>query len=68
MNNVHPGDTVGALTFVKSLEENMKQDREATQKFLNECKKFDIFPVVEDKNLNETGNETPFFGGDVSMM
>ena len=57
-----------AVELLKNLEQNMKQDREATQKFLEECQKFDILPIIEDKDLNETGNDTPFFGGDVSMM
>ena len=57
-----------AIELLKSIEQNMKEDREATQKFLDECGKFDIFPVVEDKNIDESGDDTPFFGGDVSMM
>ena len=57
-----------AIESLKSIEQNMKEDREATQKFLDECGKFDIFPIVEDKNIDESGDDTPFFGGDVSMM
>lgn len=29
INNLHPGDTVGALTFVKNLEENVGGDLES---------------------------------------
>jgi hypothetical protein len=31
VNHVHPGDTVGALTFVQSLEENIAGDLEAVR-------------------------------------
>ena len=44
----------------------MLEDREATQRFKNECEKYGVGPAeVSDDDAPE---DNPFFGGSVSMM
>jgi hypothetical protein len=45
----------------------MREDRETTQNFLDECQKFDFYPIV-DNNKGADGDDTPFYGGGVNMM
>lgn len=50
-NNFHPGDTMGAMTFIKSVEEHISGDIEAVTIRSFGIKNFDVARALEGKEL-----------------
>jgi len=50
-NNLHPGETVGSLTFVKSLEEHVSGDVEAITIRTIGVKNMDVHRALVNKNV-----------------
>ena len=63
--NIHIVRFEDAVELIKNLETNMREDREASQKFLIECEKYGILPELRE---GEEAEESPFFGGNVPWM